>query len=92
MTPDRIMGQRAGIRWAIAWLGKYADRAGTSADYVTLDTARRDMAKAARVLRTEDAEDASDIAAGLDALNTPIVATWPEVRERLGLEPKREED
>lgn len=36
--------------------------------------------------------DASDIAAGLDALNTPIVATWPEVRERLGLEPKREED
>ena len=38
--------------------------------------------------------DASDIAAGLEALNTPIVATWPEVRERLGLglEPKREED
>lgn len=29
--------------------------------------------------------DASDIAAGLDALNTPIVATWPEVRDRLGL-------
>ena len=33
--------------------------------------------------------DASDIAAGLDALNTPIVATWPEVRDRLGLGPKR---
>lgn len=33
--------------------------------------------------------DASDIAAGLEAMNTPIVATWPEVRDRLGLGPKR---
>jgi len=57
MTEDRIMGQRAGIRWAIAWLGKYADRAGTSADYITIDTARRDMAKAAKALRTEEIKE-----------------------------------
>lgn len=54
MNPDRITGQRAGISWAIAWLRKRADTANTNADYITLDTARRDMAAAAKALRNED--------------------------------------
>ena len=60
MNEDRRIGQRAGIRWAIAWLNKRALRANTSADYITLDMAARDMAKAARALRKEDADEVAD--------------------------------
>lgn len=88
MTPDRIMGQRAGIRWAIATLHKYAGTMNDPKATAVLNAAAHELAIDAKDLRTEDA---SDIAAGLEALNTPIVATWPEVRERLGLERKRED-
>lgn len=89
MTEDRITGQRAGIRWAIATLHKYAGTMNDPKAKAVLNAAAHVLALDAKDLRTEDADD---IAAGLEALNTPIVATWPEVRERLGLEPKREED
>ena len=82
MNEDRRIGQRAGIRWAIAWLTKRAIAANTSADYMLIDKAARDMAKAARALRNEDADD---IAAGLEALREPVVGTWPEVKTRLNL-------
>lgn len=83
MTEDRIMGQRAGIRWAIATLHKYAGTMNDPKAKAVLNAAAHELAIDAKALRTEDAED---IAAGLEALNTPIVATWPEVRDRLGLE------
>lgn len=86
MTEDRIMGQRAGIRWAIATLHKYAGTMNDPKAKAVLNAAAHVLALDAKDLR---AEDASDIAAGLEALNTPIVATWPEVRDRLGLGPKR---
>ncbi len=57
MNEDRRIGQRAGIRWAIAWLRKRADTAKTSADYVALWDTASDLERAARALRNEDADD-----------------------------------
>lgn len=85
MTEDRIMGQRAGIRWAIAWLHKQADSMNDPHAKTILNTAAFQMSVAAKALRKDDAPDAEDIAAGLEALQEPVVATWPDVRERLDL-------
>lgn len=61
MTEDRITGQRAGIRWAIAWLHRHADSMNDPKATGLLNTAAHALAVDAKALRNEDA---SDIAAG----------------------------
>ena len=82
MNPDRRIGQRAGIRWAIAWLHKHANEMNDPKAKGLLNAAAHEMALDAKALR---AEDADDIAAGLEALREPVVGTWPEVKTRLNL-------
>jgi 1,2-phenylacetyl-CoA epoxidase catalytic subunit len=82
MNEDRRIGQRAGIRWAIAWLHKQANEMHDPKAKAIINTAAYQMSVDAKALR---AEDADDIAAGLEALGEPVVATWPEVKERMKL-------
>lgn len=76
MTEDRIMGQRAGIRWAIAMLRAYASILSRSDTSAVLLAAAFDLSEAAKALRTEDADD---IAASLEALQTPFGADFEKV-------------
>lgn len=82
MTEDRITGQRAGIRWAIAWLRERAKLMGYASDRVMTRALAAEMVLAAERLRNDDADD---ITAGLEAPKEPIVAEWGEVKDRLNL-------
>lgn len=82
MNEDRITGQRAGIRWAVAWLREMAGSMNEPYSNRLLTTAAALMALDAKALRTDDADD---LAAALEALSEPIVAEWGEVKDRLNL-------
>jgi len=54
---DRITGQRAGIRWAIAWLHGRSGVADNMQARRALKQAARDLALAAKALRTEEIKE-----------------------------------
>lgn len=86
MNEDRRIGQRAGIRWAIAWLHKQANEMNDPKAKAILNTAAHGLGVDAKALQIVEYPDtADDIAAGLEALRDPVVATWPEVKARLNL-------
>jgi hypothetical protein len=54
MNEDRITGQRAGIRWAIAMLRAYAVGMESADTRATLLAAASDLSRAAKALRTKE--------------------------------------
>jgi len=60
MNEDRITGQRAGIRWAIAWLHKHAGTRESPLRRDAIKNAAKMLAVAAKGLRTQKPAEPGD--------------------------------
>lgn len=62
MDENRRQGQRAGIRWAIAWLHQHADEMNDPSARLLLNAAAFQMSVAAKRFRIDDETTPADIA------------------------------